>query len=54
VNYKMNPFDEIAVEEALRLKEMHGGEVVAVTIARTRRSPSSAARSRWGRTALST
>ncbi len=25
VNYKMNPFDEIAVEEALRLKEKHGG-----------------------------
>jgi electron transfer flavoprotein beta subunit len=32
VNHKMNPFDEIAVEEALRLKETHGGEVVAVTI----------------------
>jgi electron transfer flavoprotein beta subunit len=32
VNYKMNPFDEIGVEEALRLKEKHGGEVVAVSI----------------------
>jgi electron transfer flavoprotein beta subunit len=32
VNYKMNPFDEIAVEEALRLKERHGGEVVVVSI----------------------
>ncbi|HSM92640.1 MAG TPA: electron transfer flavoprotein subunit beta/FixA family protein [Anaeromyxobacteraceae bacterium] len=32
VNYKMNPFDEIAVEEAIRLKERHGGEVVVVTI----------------------
>src|SRR5512134_181663 len=32
VNYKMNPFDEIAVEEALRLKEAHGGEVVVVSI----------------------
>ena len=32
VNYKMNPFDEIAVEEALRLKEKHGGEVVVATI----------------------
>jgi electron transfer flavoprotein beta subunit len=32
VNYKMNPFDEIAVEEALRLKEAHGGEVVVVTV----------------------
>jgi electron transfer flavoprotein beta subunit len=32
VNYKVNPFDEIAVEEGLRLKEKHGGEVVVVTI----------------------
>jgi electron transfer flavoprotein beta subunit len=32
VNYKMNPFDEIAVEEALRLREKHGGEVVVASI----------------------
>src|SRR5512143_3283218 len=32
VNYRMNPFDEIAVEEGLRLREKHGGEVVAVGI----------------------
>ncbi len=32
VNYKLNPFDEVAIEEALRLKERHGGEVVVVTI----------------------
>jgi len=32
VNYKLNPFDEIAVEEALRLKERHGGEVVVLSI----------------------
>jgi electron transfer flavoprotein beta subunit len=32
VNYKMNPFDEIAVEEALRLKEKHGGDVTIVSI----------------------
>src|SRR5512133_3287187 len=32
VNYKVNPFDEIAVEEALRLKEKHGGEVVVVSL----------------------
>jgi len=32
VNYKMNPFDEIAVEEGLRLKEKHGGEVVVASI----------------------
>lgn len=32
VNYRMNPFDEIAVEEALRLVAAHGGEVTAVSI----------------------
>ncbi|HEY0839873.1 MAG TPA: electron transfer flavoprotein subunit beta/FixA family protein [Vulgatibacter sp.] len=33
MNYKPNPYDEIAVEEALRLKEKQGGgEVVVVSI----------------------
>jgi len=32
LKYKMNPFDEIAVEEALRLTTKHGGEVVVVSI----------------------
>jgi len=32
VSMKLNPFDEIAVEEALRLEERHGGEVVAVAV----------------------
>jgi electron transfer flavoprotein beta subunit len=32
VGYKINPFDEIAVEEALRLIAAHKGEVVAVSI----------------------
>ncbi len=32
VGYKLNPFDEVAVEEALRLKERHGGEVVVVSV----------------------
>jgi electron transfer flavoprotein beta subunit len=31
VNYKANPFDDIAIEEALRLKAAHGGEVIAVS-----------------------
>ena len=31
VGYKLNPFDEIAIEEALRLREAHGGEVVVVS-----------------------
>ena len=32
LEYKLNPFCENAIEEALRLRETHGGEVVAVTI----------------------
>ncbi len=32
VKYKPNPFDEIAIEEGLRLKEKHQGEVIALTI----------------------
>lgn len=32
LKYKMNPFDEIAVEEALRLVAKHGGEVVVVSL----------------------
>lgn len=32
VNMIINPFDEIGVEEALQLKEKHGGEVVILSI----------------------
>ncbi len=32
VEYKMNSFDEYGVEEAIAIKEEHGGEVVAVSI----------------------
>lgn len=32
LEYVINPYDEIAVEEALRIKEKRGGEVVAVGI----------------------
>ena len=32
LKFKINPFDEIAVEEALRLTAKHSGEVVAVSI----------------------
>lgn len=32
VNMIVNPFDELGVEEALKLKEKHGGEVVIVSI----------------------
>jgi electron transfer flavoprotein beta subunit len=30
ISFKVNPFDEIAVEESLKIKESHGGEVVVV------------------------
>lgn len=32
VEYKMNSFDEYGVEEAIKLKEEHGGEVVVVSV----------------------
>jgi electron transfer flavoprotein beta subunit len=32
VNWVISPFDEFAIEEALRLKEAHGGEVVLVSL----------------------
>ncbi len=32
LEYKLNPFCENAIEEAVRIKERNGGEVVAVTI----------------------
>ena len=32
ISFKVNPFDEIAVEESLRIRESHGGEVVVVGI----------------------
>lgn len=32
LTYVMNPYDEYAVEEALRIKEKHGGEVTVLTV----------------------
>lgn len=32
LNYVLNPYDEYAVEEALRLKEAHGGQVLAFSV----------------------
>jgi electron transfer flavoprotein beta subunit len=32
ISFKVNPFDEIAVEESLKINEYHGGEVVVVGI----------------------
>lgn len=32
VAFVVNPYDEFAIEEALRIKEKHGGEVVAVSL----------------------
>ncbi len=32
VNFILNPYDEFAIEEALLLKEKHGGEVIIVSV----------------------
>ncbi len=32
IQHEVNPFDELAVEEALRIREARGGEVVVVTV----------------------
>lgn len=32
VNFILNPYDELAVEQAIRLKEAHGGEVTVVSV----------------------
>ena len=53
VGYKMNPFDEIAVEEALRLREAHGGEVVVVSIGGATSVSEPARRSPWAPIAAS-
>ncbi|TLZ64346.1 MAG: electron transfer flavoprotein subunit beta/FixA family protein, partial [Methanobacteriota archaeon] len=39
VNYKVNGADEYALEEAVRLKERHGGRVVALTLGPKRTEP---------------
>ncbi len=55
VKMSMNPFDEIAVEEAIRLKE--GGkvtEIVAVSIGPRKARKRSAPRSPWAPIAAST
>lgn len=31
VKFVINPYDEFAVEEAIRLKEQHGGQVTVIT-----------------------
>ena len=36
IRYTMNPYDEYALEEALRIKEKHGGEVTVLTLLTTK------------------
>jgi electron transfer flavoprotein beta subunit len=35
VKFVINPFDEIAIEEGLRIREKHGGEVVLISVGQT-------------------
>ena len=52
IKMSMNPFDEIAVEEAIRLKEAgKATEIVAVSIGPAQPPRPSAPRSRWAQTA---
>ena len=46
----LNPTDLNAVEEALKIKEAQGGEVVLVSLGPAKASTRCARRSRWGRT----
>src|SRR5512138_1036599 len=32
LSYRINPFDEIALEEGLRLRERHGGAVTVISV----------------------
>ena len=32
VNFVVNPYDEFAIEEAIRIKEQHGGQVTVLTV----------------------
>jgi electron transfer flavoprotein beta subunit len=32
INFILNPYDELAVEEALRIKEAHGGQVTVISL----------------------
>ena len=50
VKMSMNPFDEIAVEEAIRLKEKGAATERAASIGPQQRPKRSAPRSRWRRT----
>ncbi len=36
LNWVINPYDEIAIEEAVRIKEAHGGNVTVITLGSTR------------------
>ncbi|MFK5951627.1 MAG: electron transfer flavoprotein subunit beta/FixA family protein [Desulfobacterium sp.] len=35
LNWVINPYDEIALEEAIRIKEIHGGTVTVITIGKS-------------------
>lgn len=53
VKMSMNPFDEIAVEEAIRMKEAgKAAEVIAVSWARANAKRLSDMRWRWGPTGV--
>jgi len=54
IGFEMNEPDSYALEEALRLKEKHGGEVIALSMGPERVKQPSRKRSRKARTAAFT
>lgn len=46
----INPYDEYAIEEALQLKEKHGGEITVVTVGEEEAEKNSGRLWRWGAT----
>ena len=47
ISYVVNPYDEFAVEEALRIKEKSGGEVMVVGAGAKKRWPVCAPAWQW-------
>ena len=49
VNWIVSPYDEFAIEEALKIKEAKGGEVILVSVGAGPRAVGAAQRPRHGR-----
>ena len=50
--YEINPYDEYALEEAIKIKEAHGGKVVIITLGAPTATQNIGKGLRWGLTKL--